>query len=365
MSRAVLLHEFLVQRREQILARCKTKVGASSAEAGRCESELTEGLSRYIDEIIEALRLAAGPPHAARPADASAIAAGHGGQRFRLGFKITDVVYDYGCICDAITEEALEHQQPISVAEFRVLNQSLDAGIAEGISEYARRRESLLDSEHVSSLGFIAHELRNALSGAVLSFQMLKSGGRPVVGPTADILERSQERLRWLIDRMLTDVRLQSATFHFDPVGLPSLLEEVEASYALAASAHHVALTLQVGSEIVLQADRQLLLSAVGNLVQNAIKYTRPAGHVVLRGIALGADRVSIEVEDECGGLLGDDPEGLFRLFEQRHQDRSGLGLGLAITRRAIEAHAGNIHGHNLANRGCIFVIELPRSHPA
>jgi signal transduction histidine kinase len=69
---------------------------------------------------------------------------------------------------------------------------------------------------------------------------------------------------------------------------------------------------------------------------------------------------VQIEVEDECGGIpdAKDDP---FKAFaERRHKDRTGLGLGLSIARKAVRMHGGDIHYRNLPGKGCVFVIEVP-----
>jgi hypothetical protein len=76
-----------------------------------------------------------------------------------------------------------------------------------------------------------------------------------------------------------------------------------------------------------------------------------------------GADCVSIAIEDECGGLAGR-AEDLFALFEQRSKDRSGLGLGLAIARESVTANGGEINARNIAGRGCIFTVDLPRLLP-
>src|SRR6185503_15987178 len=85
--------------------------------------------------------------------------------------------------------------------------------------------------------------------------------------------------------------------------------------------------------------DRQLFSSAVSNLLQNAFKFTRPASHVHLRSGST-PDRVTIEIEDECGGFpTGSD--SIFKAFQQRSADRGGLGLGLSISRMAIEANSG------------------------
>ena len=69
-----------------------------------------------------------------------------------------------------------------------------------------------------------------------------------------------------------------------------------------------------------------------------------------------------IEVEDECGGLPDGNVNALFRPFEQRGADRTGLGLGLAISRWGAEANDGRICARNLPGHGCIFTIDLPRA---
>ena len=93
---------------------------------------------------------------------------------------------------------------------------------------------------------------------------------------------------------------------------------------------------------VMIEGDRQILTAAVGNLLQNAFKFTRPHTDVTLR-VDAGAERVLIEVQDECGGLPGASVEELFRPFEQRSVNRTGLGLGLAFSRWAVEANHGRI----------------------
>src|SRR6185436_10653344 len=112
---------------------------------------------------------------------------------------------------------------------------------------------------------------------------------------------------------------------------------------------------------ITIDADRQVLAAVVGNVLQNAFKFTRPCTNVTLRVSASGA-RVLIEIEDECGGLAGGDAhDELFRPFEQRNADRTGLGLGLAFSRWAAAANNARIYTRNHPNRGCVFVVDVPR----
>jgi hypothetical protein len=91
------------------------------------------------------------------------------------------------------------------------------------------------------------------------------------------------------------------------------------------------------------------------------LKFSRPEGLVTLRTSA-DADRVRIDIEDECGGLPPGDPRDLFLPFEQRGRDRSGLGLGLPVSRRGVEASGGDLQVRDVPGRGCVFTVSLPRA---
>jgi hypothetical protein len=115
-----------------------------------------------------------------------------------------------------------------------------------------------------------------------------------------------------------------------------------------------------VDPHIVVDADRDLLHSAVGNLLQNAFKFTRPHTEVTLNAYA-SADRILIDVEDNCGGLPSGDAERLFDPFKQRNDDKSGVGLGLSIARRSVEANGGVLSVRDIPGTGCVFTIDLHR----
>ena len=95
------------------------------------------------------------------------------------------------------------------------------------------------------------------------------------------------------------------------------------------------------------------------NLLNNAFKYTHAGGRVVLRALRTDG-HVQIEVEDECGGIPGCADDSFKAFSDRRMNDRTGLGLGLSIARKAIKLHGGDIHVRNLPGKGCVFVIELP-----
>jgi signal transduction histidine kinase len=129
----------------------------------------------------------------------------------------------------------------------------------------------------------------------------------------------------------------------------------------LEANARGLRLTVSpVEDDVAIEADRQVLAAVVGNLLQNAFKFTRPRTTVTL-SVGVSPERVLIEVQDECGGLASGDVNELFRPFEQRSADRSGVGLGLAFSRWGTEANDGRIYARNLPGKGCVFTVDLPR----
>jgi len=87
---------------------------------------------------------------------------------------------------------------------------------------------------------------------------------------------------------------------------------------------------------------------------------TRPRTTVTLN-VGASAERVLIEIQDQCGGLPGENINELFRPFEQRSADRTGPDLGLAFSRWGVEANNGRIYARNLPDKGCIFTLDLPR----
>jgi signal transduction histidine kinase len=98
----------------------------------------------------------------------------------------------------------------------------------------------------------------------------------------------------------------------------------------------------------------------LANLLQNAFKFTHDHTTVKLRAYARGG-RVLIEVADHCGGLPPGSAEKMFAPFAQHGEDRSGLGLGLFIARRSVEADAGTLRVRDVPGTGCVFTISLPR----
>jgi hypothetical protein len=354
-----MLHEFIAVNREEIIRRCRARVATRSIPPPT-EAEINHGVPVFLDQLVNALRLGLlSSPEIGK----SAIQHGH--DLLLQGFTVSQVVHDYGDVCQATTELAVEKNAPISTDDFRMLNQCLDDAIAGAVTEYGRERnQSALDGEAARGnerLGFLAHELRNLSHTAIVAFEVLKTGNVGVAGSTGTVLHRSLMGIRALIGRSLAEVRLTQGVQNREQFLVSGFIEELAPAATLDAHAQGITLTVMpVEDGVAIEADRQVLAAVVGNLLQNAFKFTQPRTTVTLR-VGASAERVHIEVQDECGGLPNGNVNELFRPFEQRGADRTGLGLGLAFCRWGVQANNGRIHTRNLPDVGCVFTVDLPR----
>ncbi len=355
-----MLHEFITFHRGEIIKRCRAKVATRSVPPPTV-AEIDHGVPLFLDQLVSALvsGTTSLDPEIARSA------LHHGHELLRQGFTVSQVVHDYGDICQSITELAVEVNAPISTDDFRTLNRCLDDAIAGAVTEYGRERgQSILDGETARGnerQGLLAHELRNLINTAIFAFEALKTGNVGVGGSTGTVLLRSLMGLRGLIGRSLAEVRLTQVVQNREPFQLSNFIVEVAAAGALEADARGIRLiVMPVAEELSIEADRQVLAAVVGNLLQNAFKFTRPLTTVTLR-VEAGAERVCIEIQDECGGLPNGNVNELFRPFEQRSDDRTGLGLGLAFSRWGVEANNGRLYARSMPGKGCVFTVDLPR----
>ena len=374
-SGPVMLHDFLDANSARLIETCRAKV-ATRAAPRPTEKEMQHGIPLFLRQLIETLRiehaardaraLQQGPQAEASSSELEATATRHGQELLQQGYTVDQVVHDYGDLCQAVTELAMREEAALSSSDFGTMNRCLDIAIATAVTEFARERDvnsTAIETRAAGErLGFLAHELRNFLHTATLSFAAIKAGTAPVAGATAAVLDRSLAGLGTIIDRALADVRLSAdMPPRLDRVGVGRLVDEVRVAATLEAKARGCGFTVSpVEPGLAIQVDRQLIFSALSNLLHNAFKFTRAHSHVSLRAYGSG-DRVRFEVEDQCGGLPEGKAEALFKSFAQHGADRSGVGLGLSIARRAVEACGGTLAVRDMPGVGCVFTVDLPR----
>lgn len=363
-----MLYELLEANESEVIKRCREKVALRASPRPQ-PGEIEEGVPVFLGQLIETLRdeqsMRISMSTRELEDSLATSATNHGADLLRKGYTVDQVVHDYGDLCQSVTTLAVERNWKVTNDEFRTLNRCLDNAIAGAVAEFSRtlseRIGTAADLETNQRLGSLAHELRNHLSTAMLSFEAIRMGNVGMDGATAAVLDRSFAALRDLINHSLVDVRLAvglPAEWHPFPVS--DFLTEVRVAGGLAARSCGCEFTvLPVPPGLQVCGDRALLYSALSNLLLNAFKYSRKGGHVTMRTRVEGGE-VHLEVEDQCGGLEPGQAEALFRPFHQAHADRSGMGLGLPISLRAVEANGGTIKVTNLEGIGCIFAIVLP-----
>lgn len=373
-----MMHTFLTNNRDDLIARCQAKVKKRPKRSATAE-QLTNGVPMFLDQLIRTLIAEGSNEHVeitkiSGPSGGDRVmlsemgvsAAAHGTDLLKLGFTVDQVVHDYGDLCQSITDLAVERDAPFAVPEFRTLNRCLDNAIADAVTEFSYQRDSTEAGKALVAanerLGFLVHELRNCLGTAVLSVTALKAGSLPIAGATGAVLDRSLAVMGTLIDRSVEEVR-NSATLvnEHELFSLAVFIQDAQNASDLAAASTGCTLNVSVVDPLLaVDARRELLNSALANLLQNAFKFTHAHTEVALNAYAAG-DRILIDVIDQCGGLPKGNAERLFTPFSQRNYDKSGLGLGLSIARHNIEADGGVLTVRNIPGTGCVFTISLPR----
>lgn len=372
-----MLHDFLTLNTDELTKRCRVKVTERSGR-NATEPQLKNGVPMFLDQLIRTLRIeqtshpmasrvVSGPSGGGRTlSEVSVTAAQHGRSLLSLGFAVDQVVHDYGDLCQSITDLAFERDVPFSVDEFRTLNRCLDNAIAEAVTQFSCQRDADLADKYATDanqkMGFFAHELRNLLHVANLSFAAAKAGSLSFSGATGAVLERSLQGLEVLIQKSIADVRSANDGHPVSSVfSVADFILEIETAAHLAAKIRGCRFIVAVVSaELAILGNRDLLYSAVWNLLQNAFKFTHIDTEVTLTAYAL-EERILIEVRDHCGGLPPGFAERMFAPFAQQGNDKTGLGLGLSIAAQCILANGGMLSVRDLPNSGCIFTIDIPR----
>jgi signal transduction histidine kinase len=364
-----MLHDFIVANRDVIIDLARRRVRERMPPNSK-EAKLAHGVPLFLTQLADALARVTSPTalRVVHPNDSTKkindSAALHGHESLRNGFTIAQVVHGYGDVFQIVTELATETNAAISAEDFHLFNRSLDDAIAGAVTAYSRHREIDLASEGTERRGVFVHELRNLLHGATMSFEVIKRGTVGLSGSTGAMLARCLSGLSALVDSSLAEVRLESGAPRLQRILVAEFIGELEVEAKLQAEGSDRALCVgPVENDLSIDADRQLLTSAVSNLLQNAFKFTPAIGTVSLLTRASTA-RVFIDICDECGGLPPGAEENLFRPFIQRSSDRSGLGLGLMIAQRAVRANGGYISVRDIPGTGCVFTIDLPRRQP-
>jgi hypothetical protein len=188
------LSDFIDTNRDELIGRCRAKVAARSSPPPT-DAEITHGVPLFLEQLVAELRRGVSKTH-----EISKGAQQHGHELLRLGFTVSQVVHNYGDVCQAVTDLAVELATPISPDDFRTLNRCLDDAIASAVSQHAHEQKDTRD--------VALSELEQLTDRAIMAFEVLQSGRVGVAGTTGAVVLHNLHRIRALIGRpaaVLTD----------------------------------------------------------------------------------------------------------------------------------------------------------------
>ncbi|GAB1576912.1 CHASE2 domain-containing protein [Bordetella petrii] len=218
------------------------------------------------------------------------------------------------------------------------------------------------------TLRFISHDMRapqNSILALVALNQHDHDGSRPPSEALARIAHLAKRTLR-LVDDFIQLTRAESMDIAHVTLDLADLVREAADEFWAAAQARGITLGVQVPPGPALaNGDQTLIMRAISNLLDNAIKYSPDGSPVQLR-VQAGADAWDIEIEDAGPGIAPDDQARLFEPFfrtgDAHRSSTVGSGLGLAFVRTVAQRHGGQVAIHSQPGSGARFVLSLPKA---
>jgi signal transduction histidine kinase len=235
--------------------------------------------------------------------------------------------------------------------------------LARTFDRMAERIETLLSAERRLLLD-ISHELRSPLARLGVAVELARARGGPALDPALNRIQKESDRLNSLVGQLLQVTRAEGDpnSLRHNPVRLDELVQQLVDDSNIEAAARGCSLRYERHEPVTVEGDPELLRRAVENVLRNAIRYS-PADSSIEVATARNDGRAVVDVRDHGPGV----PEvALPRLFDpfyrvETDRDRAsgGIGLGLAIARRAIELHKGTIRARN-ADPGLMVEMELP-----
>jgi signal transduction histidine kinase len=276
--------------------------------------------------------------------------------RVGQAIAIEEVVQEYGLAVDVVRQWVAERSLNVTFEEYSYFFQAMYELTAESVRRYAKHQAELVGRDRAQYLAAVMHQLRTPL--AVLSLALHHP---PIaVSELAPRLERAVRRITTLVEGVLRLERYRPEDLPVHPrdVDVAHHVQEVLTDHAHDARRKNVRVEVCVPESLRMNVDPDLLTDALGNLVQNAVKYTS-AGSVRVDVTSYG-HHVCFEVRDTGPGMARDELATLFH--SARPGRHGGAGIGLLIAQRAARAMGGGIDVESEPGRGSVFRLRLPQT---
>lgn len=240
------------------------------------------------------------------------------------------------------------------------------ADLGKDFDDMATRLQNLLDAQR-RLLHDVSHELRSPLARLQAAADLM----RQQPARSAEFvrhIERDTARMDSLVGELLTLARLDAGMSgkRDEEVDLCELVADIAEDARFEADAKHCAIDVELHGPVVARGNHELLYRAIENVVRNAVRYSPEGGVVAVAAHRVGA-RLRITVADGGPGVFEADLAAIFDPFFRSGPCglAAGYGLGLAISRRVVEAHGGAVSAANRVQGGLLVTLELPAAEPA
>jgi signal transduction histidine kinase len=351
----------LEKNRSEVERRWLERVGSELNHHGLSETQLRDSIPDYLVSIAQQLRRNDAQTAMDRGTHAwTRVAKEHALARSREGFDIDELMLEFLLLRRVLLEVCGERAN-LTPVQTELITRLIHGALIASVKSYVDHRDYLGRQEQAKHIGFITHELRNPLSTAMASAGQLRKRGIPEQARCLDLLERNHQRLSELIDDTLLSQRLEvnAVESHPTDVTVGDLLEQALRNAEETTRLKGVELEVSCDPSVLLHVDRKLAVSALQNIVDNAAKFTDRG--LVEIDIEEAPNEVVVHVFDDCAGLSPEELRTIFEPFKRGHSGKTGNGLGLAIARRAVEAHGKTIHAESTGSKGCHFWFSLPK----
>jgi len=251
--------------------------------------------------------------------------------------------------------------------ELEQTNRVLQSEVAERARAEAALKEA--DRHKDEFLAVLAHELRNPLAPIRNAVEIMRrsSLSDPQLVWSRDVVERQVKHLTRLVDDLLDVSRITRGNINLsrEPVSVSTIIARAIETIQPMIAEHRHELTVDVTDEVLeVEGDLTRLTQVLGNLLNNAAKYTDPGGTIMVSARREGSD-VDIRVRDNGIGIPPALLPRLFQLFTQvdagAHRTQGGLGIGLALVRQLVQMHGGSVTAYSSGpGTGSEFLIRLP-----
>lgn len=281
-------------------------------------------------------------------------------QRVRDAVPIEEVVREYAYVIEVVRSWLVERDEQVSVQDYSYFSIAIFELAAESARRFSKYQAEQVARERSEYVAGIAHQLRTPVSTLGLYVQQLERGHGAPDPRTVERLRRTVDRLSRLVDGILRLERFKpdELPVHPETLAPAQVIDQLVADYEHDASHKGLRLDIFVNRSARMQVDRDLLVDALGNLIQNAIKYTEKG--FVRVTLEEQEDEVVFKVEDSGPGISPERQRELFRPV--RPGQPGGVGLGLSIAFRAAVAQGGKLELESEPGRGSTFRLRLPRA---